>query len=292
LKVVAAAASASATPALAHALPPTGSGTGVPALLFALIAVAAALYARGIRRIWRRTGYGRGIRAAEAISFATGIALIALLLSSPIESATERSFAAHMIQHEVLMLAIAPLLVAGRPLAAWAWALPRSGRARAGQLFAMRGWRVPWAVMTSLAGATTLQLAVLAAWHIPAAFDGAVAVSALHALQHASFLGSALAFCWALIKPAGRDRAWQRALALFVTMIGTGALGALLSMARHPWYAAYATAHDPLADQQLGGLVMWIPGGTVYALAALAIVMRWFARAPRAALPSIAERVR
>jgi len=102
-----------------------------------------------------------------------------------------------------------------------------------------------------------------------------------HAWQHASFLGSALLFWWTVLGAPTRRAQGAAVVSLFTTMMHSGALGALLTFAAQPWYAGYAGHADPatgllpLEDQQLGGLLMWIPGGLVYLVAGLALAARW-----------------
>jgi putative membrane protein len=254
---------------------------GPDPLLWGLIAVAAIAYGRGVSNVWREAGRGRGIDSRAAMAFASGLALLALVLSPLAEPSTRESFAAHMVQHELLMLVAAPLLVFGRPLATFAWALPAPLRGKVAKRFAAPALRAVWRVVTSVGGATTLQLGLLFGWHVPGAFDAAVAGPWLHALQHATFLASALAFWWALAAPSARARPGVVLAALFVTMIVTGALGALLTFAQHPLYRSYADRPDALADQQLGGLVMWIPGGSAYLFAALWLAARWLVQPQR-----------
>src|SRR4051812_36977453 len=90
-----------------------------------LLAVSLALYATGTRRLWRATRPGSGLRTREVVCFTAGWVALVLALMSPLHSLGNALFAAHMVQHEVLMLVAAPLLVLGRPLVAFLWALPR-----------------------------------------------------------------------------------------------------------------------------------------------------------------------
>jgi putative membrane protein len=178
-----------------------------------------------------------------------------------------------MLQHELMMLVAAPLLVMGRPLAAFAWAVPRDRRARLATLTHAPVLRIPWQAATGMLGATLLQLAALALWHVPALFDLAAGHRGWHALQHATFLASALAYWWA-VRAGASDAARGAAIAsLFATTMATGALGALLTFSTVPWYASALAppgGGTPLDDQQLGGLIMWVPGGVAYLVAALA----------------------
>jgi putative membrane protein len=109
----------------------------------------------------------------------------------------------------------------------------------------------------------------------------------VHTLQHLSFLGSALLFWWALIH--GREGLLgygAAALYLFTTSVHSGVLGALITFARDVWYPAYARSTEswgltPLEDQQLGGLIMWIPAGLVYVFAGLMLVAGWMRESER-----------
>jgi len=276
--------------ARAHA-PEAAAGAGpwdwnfAPWLLVLLYACALG-YGAGLRRLWRNAGGARGVSLQQAGCFALGwLALVAALVS-PIDAAGGQLFSMHMVQHELLMVVAAPLLVLGRPLAAWAWALSPAWRRGLGRVFASRAWSGPWSALTDPLGAFALHAIALWAWHLPAAFDAALAHEGWHIAQHLSFLATALLFWWSVLghDPRGRYGAGHAAASLFATMMHTGALGALLSLAPNPWYAPYvattlALGLDPAQDQQLGGLVMWVPAGLVYVLAALWVLGRLLTRA-------------
>lgn len=253
--------------------------------LLALLAASAVLYMRGAMRLWQRAGRGRGITRGQASRFAAGwLALVAALVS-PLDAAGARSFALHMVQHEVLMVIAAPLLVTARPLEAWTWALPPHWRRRVRAFTHSRGFGRAWAAITEPVGAWSLHALALWAWHVPAFFEAALARDGVHVLQHASFLGSALVFWWSVLGRRTRAAEGVALASLFTTMLHTGVLGALLTLAPAPWYPHYvATAgagFTPLEDQQLGGLVMWMPAGLVYAVCALALVSTWLRDATR-----------
>jgi cytochrome c oxidase assembly factor CtaG len=99
----------------------------------------------------------------------------------------------------------------------------------------------------------------------------------MHRLQHLSFLITAMLFWWSVFYRSNPGvAAWH----LFVTMMHTAILGALMALAPKVLYHAQtATAAEwgltPLQDQQLAGLIMWIPAGTVYAGAAMALIVIW-----------------
>ncbi len=254
--------------------------------LLVLLFVSAWGYAMGLRALWGQAGRGRGVSEWQAWAFAGGwISLVAALVS-PLDPLGSRLFSAHMVQHELLMVIAAPLLVVGRPLATWTWALSPARRRSVGRLFQRGGWVRFWETLTDPLVAWALHALTLWAWHIPAAFDAALEHEALHVLQHSSFLGTALLFWWAVLghDPRGRFGPGHSTAYLFTTMLHTGALGALLSLAPTPWYAGYipqtaALGFDPVEDQQLGGLIMWVPAGLAYVIAALWVLGRMLTRA-------------
>jgi cytochrome c oxidase assembly factor CtaG len=139
-----------------------------------------------------------------------------------------------------------------------------------------------WRRLTEPITATFVQAVVMWAWHAPALFDRALESSGWHIAQHASFFVSSLLFWWAMLHPRSRTNDYGvSAVCLFVTSLIGGALGALMSFSSSPWYADYAAMGmtgiglDPVDDQRLAGLIMWIPGGLVHGAAALAMAYKW-----------------
>jgi putative membrane protein len=254
------------------------------------LALAAGLYAVGVRRLWRASAPGRGVSRGEAWCYAGGVLALFVALVSPLHPWGQVLFSAHMTQHEVLMLVAAPLLVLGRPLVPYLWAMPQPWARRLGGWAKAPAWRRTWRALTAPLAAWALHAALLWAWHHPALFQATLTSEAVHALQHAAFLGSALLFWWALVH--GRPGPMGYGLAvlyLFTTALHSGLLGGLLTFARSPWYPAYArTTADwgltPLEDQQLGGLIMWIPAGLVYVAAGLFLFAGWMRESERRAL--------
>jgi putative membrane protein len=249
----------------------------------------AALYAVGIVTLHRHAGPRRGVGSLRVTAFATGWLVLAIALISPLDGLGEQLFSAHMVQHELMMVVAAPLFVVGRPLAVWAWALPLQWRRATGRLFRSRAWRIPWCFITGASAAWTLHTLALWLWHLPVLFDAALGNEAWHATQHIAFFGTALLYWWS-VAGAVTPRAKAGALlSLFTTFIHTGALGALLTLAQTPWYSTYddralAFGISALEDQQLGGLVMWVPTGLVYLLCGL--VLAGSLLRPARALPS------
>lgn len=256
-----------------------------PGIVLPLIA-AALLYGRGLRLLWDEH-VGRGIRVWEGACFAGGWLVTALALLSPLHELSEQLFSVHMVQHELLMVVAAPMLVLGRPLVPMMWALPSSARRFVGRATHRRGIRAAWRGITRPSIAFLLQGAAIWIWHAPVLFQATLTNDAVHALQHSSFLGTALLFWWAIIHG---DAFGERArvtnlgvavLLLFGTTLHSGALGALLTFSRTLWYPAYALACrtpcalTPLEDQQLAGLIMWIPAAFAYLVAAAVLFPAW-----------------
>jgi putative membrane protein len=257
-------------------------------LVLAGLATGVALYTCGAVRLWRETGVGRGIAPWRAATYGAGIVVIAVALISPIDRASDVLFSAHMVQHELLMLVAAPLIVLGRPLVSLAWALPHGPRVTL--LRATRPARLRRA-LTSPIIALALHAAARLLWHVPALFDAALADERIHAVQHLSFFVTAVIFWWALIDGRyGRAGYGVGVAFVFFTMLYSGLLGAILSLADHALYAhADPTLRwglDPVDDQQRAGLLMWVPAGLVMTSVGLALFAAWLGQSERRAAAS------
>jgi putative membrane protein len=246
-----------------------------------LLLLSGGLYLAGIARLWREASPGRGVRRWGAACFAAGWLALAVALVSPLHPLGSVLFSAHMTQHEALMLVAAPLLVLGRPLIPFLWALPRGWRVRLGGLAQARWFRRAWRLISAPPAAWVIHAAALWIWHIPLLFEATLQSELVHAVQHLSFLLSALLFCWALLYgPGGRMGYGGAVLYIFTTAVHSSILGALLTFSRQPWYPAYARTApawglSALEDQQLGGLIMWVPAGVVYMAAGLILFAVW-----------------
>ncbi|CAD6562496.1 hypothetical protein LMG24235_07751 [Paraburkholderia sabiae] len=284
--------------ACAHGL--TGSVESPPSFgwtyepwVVALMAVSIAAYVTGYWRLRNRASlrsHSARVRATHLIGFLSGWVALALALFSPLDTLSGALFSAHMVQHESMMLIAAPLLVAGRPLGVWMWALPRRARAGVGRCVRADGFSSCWRGLTTPLTAWLLHAVALWAWHMPTMFQAALLHPWIHSLQHASFLLTALLFWWTVAGEGARRQTGGHAmLSLFTTMVHTGALGALITLAPGLWYPLYAEpcsamGVDPLHDQQLGGLIMWVPAAAAYLIGALAIAARWLTRRKAPAL--------
>jgi putative membrane protein len=262
------------------------------------LALSAALYFVGVRRLWRAAGRtGAGIRRWEARCFAAGWFALFVALVSPLHPWGKVLFAAHMTQHEILMLVAAPLLVLGKPLVASLRALPQGWARKLAEACTRPAWRRFWGIVTNAFVAWLVHFAVLWAWHIPSWFQATLENDFVHAAQHLSFLLSALLFWWAILQ--GRNAAVNYGLGvlyMLTTAIHSGVLGALITFARTVWYPAYNGKTDSwglsaLEDQQLGGMIMWVPACTVYIIAGLALFAAWIRESERRVLKQEAQRL-
>jgi cytochrome c oxidase assembly factor CtaG len=290
------ATSAALASAAAHAHVPAAAAADIDWWPFepwviALLALAAALYAVGFARVWRHATTGRAVHARHALAFAAAWLVTAAALLGPLDALSARLFSAHMLQHEALMVVAAPLFVLARPLGAWTWALPQRWRRGLGRFFHRRAWRAPWLVVTAPLGAGLVHGLALWLWHIPAWFEAALANDGVHILQHACFLIGALLYWWSVLGVRPGRNGGAAMASLFTTMIHTAGLGALLALSPIAWYPTYAGRTiafglDPLEDQQLGGLIMWVPAGFAYVACGLATAWHWLQRSDRVRAPA------
>jgi cytochrome c oxidase assembly factor CtaG len=251
------------------------------------LAAFAALYAAGLARLWGAAGIGAGIERWRALSFAGGWAAMVLALMSPIDALSDELSSVHMIQHELLMIAAAPLLVAGLPLIVALYALPWRARQAVAAHVRRRHVRSVWAAVTAPVAVWLLHAAAVWLWHLPPLYQAALADARLHALEHASFFGTAMLFWWGMMRGRyGRMGYGVSVVYVFATALHTGLLGAALTISPALWYGAYAatTARwglTPLEDQQLAGLIMWVPAGLVFTTVGLVYFAAWLRESER-----------
>lgn len=246
------------------------------------IIVSALLFATGFFRLQCRSGGSRQM-TGSAIAFNAGLLVLVAALVSPIHFMGEHLFTFHMIEHELVMAIAAPLMVLARPAGVILWSMPRFFRHLVASFMTGKPVRACWNILASGAVATTLHGVAIWGWHAPVLFDATVTNVALHRLQHLSFFLTAILFWWVVLWRLGKGMAaWH----LFVTMMHTSILGALIALAPRVIYvsqtqAAPAWGLTPSEDQQLAGILMWVPGGIIYAGAALVMLAIWIARSSK-----------
>ncbi|WP_167759734.1 cytochrome c oxidase assembly protein [Massilia horti] len=246
----------------------------------ALLLAAAGAYLLGWRRLRWEGNASRVLGRSRIWLFSGGMLVLGIALVSPLDSLADRSLCAHMTQHMLLMLAAPPLLVSGRPLLVWLWAFPLAGRRRIGQAWIGSGFHRTYAFMMRPLVVWTCASIALWLWHIPFAYDLALEHEYVHALEHLCFFATSLAFWTLTLAPYGKRQAGHGAALVMVATfaVHSGLLGALLTFARAPLYPVYAGGTfglTALEDQQLAGLIMWVPAGAVYLGSMLSLFAGW-----------------
>jgi putative membrane protein len=244
-------------------------------------ALAAWVYARGVIAARRRAPRARVAARWRVCCYAAAWLTLLVALVSPLDAVSGALFSAHMLQHLLLMMVAAPLFVLGDPMTATLWAVPMRGRRAAAAWWRRAApLRAGWRFLTAPLAAWTLHVAVLWTWHYPAFYDHALRVEPVHVVEHATFFLTALLFWWPVLRPHGRRlRDGITVVYLFAAALQGTLLGAALTLATHPLYTAHfgttrAWGLTPLEDQQLAGLLMWVPAGFVYLAALVPPVLR------------------
>ncbi|HEX3773343.1 MAG TPA: cytochrome c oxidase assembly protein [Polyangiaceae bacterium] len=256
-------------------------------LVFTSVGVSAAIYTRGLLRLWRAAGTGAGISRPRAAAYFIGQFSLLVALVSPLDRLSDLLFSAHMAQHEFLLVVAPPLIVLGRPLVALAWAFEPAQRQRV--LRALDSTWLPrmWRGLSAPLAILLLHGVVLWLWHIPSFFEAALRSEPIHAVQHLSFFATAVLFWWAISNGRyGRAGYGLAAAFVFATAMHTSVLGALLTVASRLWYPLYASRGapwgiDPLRDQALAGLIMWVPAGLLLSVLSLGLFAAWLGEAER-----------
>jgi len=221
--------------------------------------------------------YWSGLKAPRrrVVSFAAALAVLGLALNGPLHNLSDTYlFSAHMVQHLVLTLVFPPLLLYGapasvvRPLLQPRWVF-RFAR---------------WATRPLAAG--VLFSAPITLWHFPQFYQAALEHHPLHIVQHLVFIATAVIMWWPVLSPVPElPRASYPTQLVYLFLLGfpmslAGAMITLTEGVLYPFYSAAPRVWGltPLADQQLGGLLMWVVG-TIYLWAATSVVwFRWSAR--------------
>lgn len=241
--------------------------------VWAPMLLIAGLYLRGIHALHAKHGTMRAARPYAIASFCAAMAASFLALIWPLDALGEISFAAHMAQHMMLIAVAAPLFSLAEPALPLLAAIPASWRrinSRLGALYkALR-------IVSRPRFAFALHGAIVWVWHAPLLFEWTLRWRWVHVIEHLAFLGSALLF-WNAMRHA--TRVGTAALWVLATMMHTGLLGALITFAPRPLYPSYADIEgavlSPMEDQQLAGLLMWIPAGLCYLVAGVGYAAAW-----------------
>jgi putative membrane protein len=234
----------------------------------ALFALASVVYAGGVVRLRRRS---RNSFTLQVTAFAAGMVALAAALGSPIEALADQLFTLHMVQHLLLVVVAAPLLVWGLSPALLAWSLPDvARRPLLVEAHRQRGLVRMWSLLTLPWLAWGVYAAALWIWHAPALYQAALDYEWVHILEHLCLFATSLLLWWVTLRTLPRRGQVGMAILLgLTTAVHSGLLGSLLTFGAEPWVPRYIfTAPQwglsALADQQLAGVIMWVPSGVVY----------------------------
>lgn len=275
------------TAALAH------DGASAPATwhfaasLALALALSAVLCGTGALRQQRKRGERRPLTPTKVVSMGAGLVVLVLTLISPLHALADRLISAHMLQHFLLMLVAAPLLVWGGTTTILMWSLPGPVRSAIGQLRMTRHFGFVAGIVRRPAVAWVAFSGSIAFWHLPPIYRMTLGDEGLHALMHLTFFGAGLLFWSVVLEPSGKRRLdyGRTILLVFSTAMITGLAGALLSFAQKPIYhpsdGPAVLGLTPLEDQRVAGLIMWIPMDFVLFCVSAALFTLWLSRTGR-----------
>jgi putative membrane protein len=240
--------------------------------------LAAWAYRRG-----QTSGPRRPIDTWRARCFTAALVALGLALLSPLDALSNALASAHMVQHLLLLLVAAPLLALSAPASAILRGSPLALRRASGRWRRRLGLtHGNLGVLRHPAAVWLLSVGIIWFWHAAAPYDATLDNQLLHVLEHASFLVTAVLF-WQVVvgvRGAARVSGGLGVLLVFAMAMQSVFLSVLLTFARTPWYSGYAQTTapwslDPLTDQRLAGVIMWIPAGGIYLVVALALLVTW-----------------
>jgi putative membrane protein len=286
-------------PAAAHlatGAAPSGLHWSFEPGVIAALSLAALGYGFGLSGLSGRRAHVIG-HYWRTLAFWLGLAVLAMALLSPLEPLADQLLSAHMVQHLLLILVAAPLLVLGSPAAVFLWALPRRGRRTI-----TRGWSACGGPRLVKAAANPALVWILFSgtfvfWHTPGPFRWSIQNELAHAFEHLSFVATASAFWFVVLAPADRRRLGYGSSIPYVASAAfvSGLPGALMILAPRPLYhfgqATALSSLTPLEDQQLAGLLMWIPMDAIYFAVCAWLFLRWLAAAEQRSAPRLSATV-
>jgi len=234
----------------------------------------------GLLALWYALAWARGPRrsAGEPALFFGGVLVLLAALNGPLHDLSDYYlFSAHMVQHLLLTLVVPPLLLAGTP--------PSMADALLAPLLRRRPIGALARAVTRPVPALGLYAVALVGWHLPGPYGAALEQHGWHVVEHLVLIATALLGWWPVLSPSTRlPRLHYGAQILYLFAFGMPmtVVAAMITGAEHTLYPFYAAAPrvvplTPLADQRLGGLIMWVPAAVVPLVAFTAVFFRWVA---------------
>lgn len=252
--------------------------------LLVLLALAVGAYFTGLVRLQRRSG-GEAISRSRIFFASAGFTMLFLALVGPFDVYSGDLFFVHMIQHMLLTMAAAPLLLASSPMPAYMWSLPETVRMGVGSTLSGRGLvRRLIALVTRPMFTLPLYVLTLWLWHMPAAYSLALENDYVHFLEHASMFGVGVLFWWPIIGPSPVRSSLsypQRMIYVMLVVTPMAVLAAFLTLAHDVSYHPYLLTPEhwgisKAEDQGIAGMIMWIPGNVIFLAAVTVIFFKWF----------------
>ena len=240
----------------------------------------AFLYARGLSRWDNRS---REHSRWRTFSYYLGLFVLAFIYESPLDRLGEHHFSMHMIQHNIAMMWVPPLIYLGAPATPILKGMPRGFRKRVvAPILRSHVTRIAWNFLTQPVVAIVLFAGSQWIWHLgPGYYDLALRNDFVHDIQHISFLAVAMIFWWNIIDPKPRRSRIRsmgtRIVYFYGAMIPKHVLAAFITFADTVFYPTYERVRlflpgTPLEDQQLAGLIMWVPFGEMLNLTVAGIL--------------------
>ena len=244
------------------------------------LALLGFLYARGLARWQERT---RSHAAWRTVSYYTGLIVLALLFESPIDALGEHHFSMHMVQHNLVMMLVPPLIYLGAPATPILKGLPRGFRRSViAPVLRSPVFRATWNLLTFPPICIGIFVVSQWVWHLwPGLFDLALRNDLVHDLQHATFVLVGMLFWWNVVDPKPRRSRIRsmgfRIVYFYAAMIPKHILAAFITFADRIFYPTYETRVlvlplDPMDDQRLAGVLMWVPFGEILNLIVAAVI--------------------
>jgi cytochrome c oxidase assembly factor CtaG len=272
-----------------------------------VLALAGTLFSRGwwqLRQRAARQGrrYKRSVRSRwrlavtwRLVAYWSGLISVALALLSPIDALGQQLFFMHMVQHLLLIMIAPPLLLVANPMPFVLWGLPNGLRRRVGGLFSQAlhresGFR-RWLRIVTQPGIIWMAWVIsLIGWHDPGMYNAALRYEWVHNVEHLSFFIASMLLWWHLTGAGPRVHKQFGLLGrigLVISVVPPNMLtGVVLAFAEKGYYSYYEAVPrlwglTVLTDQQLGGVIMWVPGSMMYIVAALILIGRFLSQEDR-----------
>ncbi len=245
-----------------------------PSIILGLLAFGGA-YLLGVGPLRQRYSLGPPVEGWRVSVFLLGVLVLMAALLSPIHDLGERYlFSFHMLQHMLLMLVFPPLVLIGTPT----WLLR--------PLLKNPSVKQAVSFVTRPVAAFLIFNAVLVFWHVPGLYDLALRERNIHILEHITFIGAAVLMWWPVLSPMPElPRAPYIGQMAYLFMVPTvsAILGAFITFSEAVWYDWYAEAPriweiSAKTDQEIGGLLMWVPGGAVFMASLIIVFLVWAGR--------------